>query len=222
MSALIDLTGQRFNCLTVIERAENTTKGIARWKCKCDCGNYTIVRGSNLKTGAVKSCGCLNHIAYTKTHGESQTKLYRHWRSMIYRCSNPKNRAYKWYGERGIKVCEEWQTYEGFKKWVLETRPKEDYSVERINVNGDYCPENCTWIPLSEQANNRTSCINFEHCGKTMNLMEWCKTLNLDYKRVHNRIFKLGWDFEKAISTPVNENKRNMKTRENYGRIHTE
>jgi TusA-related sulfurtransferase len=128
---------------------------------------------------------------------------------MIYRCHNPKNRAYKWYGARGIKVCEDWHNFENFKNWVLSTRPDELYSCERVDVNGDYCPENCTWIPLNEQANNRRTCIYITYNGKTQNLMQWCKELDLNYKLVHNRMYKCGYDFEKAIKTPKKTVKSN-------------
>ena len=200
----IEMTGKRFNLLTV-EGPAKSKNGKSYWNCLCLCGNKTVVSGSNLRNGAVKSCGCLQHEPRNRTHGESKTKLYRHWISMIYRCQNPKNQAYKWYGARGIKVCQKWQTFEGFKKWVEETRTNEEYTVERIDVNGDYCPENCTWIPLSSQANNRRSNVMIEYNGKRQNLTDWCKELNLNYKRVHNRIYKLGWDFSKAISMPVKD-----------------
>lgn len=210
MSKFIDITGKRFNKLTVVSlhKKEN---GKVTWKCICDCGNITYVRGGNLKSGAVKSCGCINHIPKNRTHGESQTPLYRHWRAMKYRCESPNSHAYKWYGAKGVKVCDEWQTYEGFKKWVEETRPHESYTVERIDVNGDYSPQNCTWIPLSKQPNNRTMNVQITYQGKTMNLSEWCTELHLDYKLIHNRIHKLGWTFEKAVNTPVDTTKRNKR-----------
>ena len=208
MSKFIDLTGEKYNHLLVIERVENTKSGRTQWKCLCDCGNETIVRGSNLKSGAVKSCGCLLHVANNITHGDSHTKLYNHWISMIYRCSHPNNNAYKWYGARGIKVCDEWLDYQKFKQWVMDTRPDESYTVDRIDVNGDYCPENCRWIPMGEQANNRTTNLLYEYNGKTQNLSQWCKELNLDYKLVHNRLKKSKWSFEKSISTPVTKPKQ--------------
>lgn len=206
----IDLTGKKFNLLTAegIAKIEN---GKVFWNCICDCGNKTIVYAGNLRTGAVKSCGCLRQKAYNKTHGDSKTPLYRHWHSMVYRCTNPKSHAYKWYGGRGIKVCDEWLSYEAFKEWALKTRPNDTYTVERIDVNGNYSPDNCKWIPMSEQANNRTSCLIFEKDGISKNLTEWCNDLGIDYKLVHNRLFKLGWKFEKAISEPVDATKRKRK-----------
>lgn len=207
MAKLIDLTGMKYNKLTVVKRAENSKNGQARWECVCDCGNTTIVVSNNLKNGAVKSCGCLKHLK-KNTHHESKTKLYRMWTSMIYRCHNPKNQGYKYYGARGIRVCDEWHDFLNFKKWVLETKNEPNLTLERIDVNKDYSPENCTWIPFSEQANNRRSCRYFEYNGEKHNLMEWCNKLNLNYKNVHNRIYKLNWSFEKAISTPIDIKKR--------------
>lgn len=215
MSKLIDITGNKYNMLTVLKRTESND-GIVYWECVCECGNKTIVRGSNLKSGAVKSCGCLLHQeAKNKIHGESNTKLYRKWKSMIYRCHNPKNQAYKFYGARGIKVCEEWHDFNTFKKWTEQTRKDENYTIERIDVNKDYCPDNCIWIPMSEQANNRRTNVMIEHNGERHNLMQWCNLLNLDYKNVHNRIYKLGWSFEKAISTDIDVSKRNKGRKEN-------
>lgn len=219
MSNFIDLTGKKFNRLTVIERMDNSPKGIVVWKCQCECGNYTFVRGSNLKSGAVKSCGCLGKDRKKYTHCESKTKLYRQWKSMMYRCYKPNHRAYHLYGGRGIRVCEEWKTYEGFKEWVLQTKPKDgdNLTVDRINVDGDYSPQNCRWVDMKTQANNRRSCRYYEYNGEVKDLMEWCDELSLDYKRVHNRIYKLKWSFERAITTPVNDIKRNKEAREKYG-----
>lgn len=204
--ANLDLTGKRHERLVVLRKADH---GRSWWVCKCDCGQITFVRSSNLTSGAVKSCGCLKHKPHNKTHGESQSKLYRCWTSMIYRCENPKNHAYRWYGERGIKVCKEWQTYENFKEWVEKTRPNENCTIDRIDTDGDYCPENCRWVDAKDQANNRRTNIVIEYGGKIMNLMQWSEYLGIDYKLIHNRMFKLGWDFEKAISTPVDTKKRN-------------
>lgn len=214
MSKLIDITGYKYNMLTVLRRVDNDKNGQSRWECKCDCGNITVAKGANLKNGAVKSCGCLLHKApKNKKHGESNTPLYQMWISMIYRCHNEKNQAYKFYGARGIRVCEEWHDYEAFKRWVEETKPEGKYTIERIDANGDYCPDNCTWITMSEQANNRRSNILIRYNGEEHNLMKWCEILNRDYKNVHNRMYKLGWSFEKAISTDIDISKRNKVER---------
>lgn len=215
MSKFIDLTGQKFNKLLVLERMPNTSNGQTVWKCQCDCGTITIVRGSNLKSGVVKSCGCL-HIGHPTASNESKTPLYRCWCSIMARCNNPNHKAYKDYGGRGIKVCDEWHDYLTFKQWVLDTKKEEGLTIDRIDVDGDYCPQNCRWATMKEQSRNRRSNILIEYNGKKQILTDWCNELGLDYKFIHNRLFKLHWTFEKAISTPVNENKRNMEARKKW------
>lgn len=213
MSKLIDLTGNRYNHLLVIERAENAKGGIAVWKCVCDCGNISYVRGQNLKSNAVQSCGCLKHEpAHNRTHGLSKNPLYKRWYQIKMRCYNPSCKSYLNYGARGIKMCDDWKnSVEAFAKWAIENGYKDDLTIERINNDGDYCPENCKWITKSEQPNNRRSCYSITYNGKTQNLAEWCKELGLNYKFIHNRIHKCGWTFKDAISVPVHVEKQNRK-----------
>ena len=214
MAKFIDITGNRYGSLTVLEKYDTTPSGVARWLCKCDCGNTAIVRGGNLKSGAVKSCGCLRHKAVNKTHGASKTRLYTIWYKMRNRCNNPKDLVYNRYGGRGITVCEEWNnSFESFREWAVSQGYKEELTIERVDNNKGYSPENCVWATAKTQANNRRSCVTFSHNGKTQNLMQWCKELDLDYKLVHNRIHKLGWNFERAITTPCNVDKRNRRNK---------
>lgn len=209
MAKLIDLTEQTFNNLTVIARAENGNRGNARWLCRCVCGNKVIVSANNLKSGAVKSCGCLRK-PYA-THRASNTPLYRMWISMIYRCENPKYFAYKYYGKRGITVCEEWHDFLVFKSWVDNTKPIGKYSLDRIDNNKSYCPSNCKWSSAKEQANNRRSNVLIEYQGDSHTLRQWSEIIGFDYKTVHNRIHKLKWSFEKAISEPIDIKKSSWK-----------
>ncbi len=213
MSRLIDITGNRYNNLVVIKKAYSTEKGIPVWECLCDCGKTTLVRGSNLKSGAVKSCGCLvRQKGRNSTHGMSHTRLYHVWVGMRNRCYNKSFRSFKDYGLRGIKVCDEWKnSFESFMKWANENGYNDGLTIERINIDDDYCPSNCTWIPANQQQGNRRICYSIQYNGQTKNLADWCNELGLEYKRTHNRIFKLGWSFEKAISEPVNVKKRNKK-----------
>lgn len=213
MSKFIDITGKRFSNLVVIKRIENASGGVAMWECLCDCGKTTKVRGSNLKSGAVKSCGCRRINAKpTLRHNMSNSRLYREWASIKIRCNNPSHLSYKNYGGRGIKMCEEWcLSFESFMRWALDNGYSDDLTIERKDVNGDYCPDNCTWIPADEQQGNRRSCYTITYNGKTQNLVKWCNELNLSYKLIHNRMHKLGWTFEKAISEPVHAEKRNNK-----------
>ena len=208
MSKFIDLTGNRYNHLVVISREENAKGGVSRWKCLCDCGNYTIVRAGNLKNGSVKTCGCGRHATpHNKTHGKSKTKEYRKWVSMKRRCEDKSDPHYSNYGNRGIKVCEEWSnSFESFYAWVMMTRKSSDLTLERIDVNGDYCPENCTWVDKKAQANNRTSNRIYTHNGETKNLTQWCEDLGLKYGTIHSRIYRNGWSFEDAITIPTQIN----------------
>lgn len=203
MSKFIDITGKKFNKLTVVERLDNAAGGIAVWKCICDCGNITVVRGSNLKNGAVKSCGCLSKIATTTTHGMSKSRLYSVWNAMKSRCRNPNAVDYNRYGGRGISVCDDWYySFLHFYQWAIENGYSDDMSIERIDNDGDYCPENCRWATRKEQCRNRSSNARFEYNGESRILTEWCEIFGIEYKLAHNRIYKLGWDFEKAVKTP--------------------
>lgn len=217
MTKPIDLTGQKFSKLTVIERAENSKSGKTRWLCECDCGGKTVVSSGNLKSGAVKSCGCLKKIPHNKKHNESHTPLYHKWISMIYRCEKPNHVAYKNYGQRGITVCDEWHDFSAFKKWVEKTKISDDYSVDRIDNNKGYSPENCRWVSRKEQANNRRNNVKIEYQGEIHNLTEWSELLRFDYKTVHNRMHKLGWSFEKAIMTPIDVKKSSKVERNDNG-----
>lgn len=217
MGKFNDLTGKRFGNLTVIKREKNEN-GYVRWKCRCDCGKETVVRAGNLTSGAVKSCGCLKHVGYHTTHSMSKTRLYKTWCNMRRRCYDKNIRSYKNYGKRGICVCDEWRdSFEPFQKWANETGYTDEMTIERMDLNGNYCPENCKWIPMPEQANNRRINRNITYNGETHNLSEWCKILNLRYPLIHNRIKKLGMTFEDAIKMPLMAKKRNKEARKKYG-----
>lgn len=210
MSNFEDLTGKTYNMLTVIKRLPNDSSGATVWECQCECGRITKVRSNNLKNGNVKSCGCLKHRSTSTTHNKSNTKLYGIWNAMRQRCYNPNYHAYKNYGGRGITICDDWvNSFNNFYNWAINNGYQEGLSIERINVDDNYYPNNCTWITLAQQAQNRRSCHMFCYNNKKQNLSQWCNELGLDYKLVHNRIFKLNWSFERAISEPVHTEKRN-------------
>ena len=140
--------------------------------------------------------------AVVKTHGESHTRLHNIWCGMNNRC-NPNHINTRGYAERGIKICDEWKSYEAFAEWARNSGYNDDLSIERIDVNGDYCPENCTWIAFSKQARNRRTTHWVTYNGVKMSLAEACEKAGLPYKQVFWRMARAGWSFEKAISTPM-------------------
>lgn len=157
----LHLEGERYGKLVVVEEAEpiysKTGKMIRRWKCKCDCENITIVRHGDLRNGSTVSCGCYNYEkeSAVKTHGYSRTKLGNVFEGMKQRCNNPKNKNYEKYGGRGIKICTEWlNDPKKFFDWAIKNGYKEGLSIDRIDVNGNYEPDNCRW------ADNETQCLN--------------------------------------------------------------
>lgn len=165
MPVQLELLGERFGRLTVIEGPGFNNHGKTVWRCLCDCGNLTITVGSRLNNGATRSCGCLQREAVQKTgkknvrHGFSTAGVIRPtyylWQAMLQRCVNPNHVAYGRYGGRGIAVCKRWYKFENFLA-DMGQRPANDLTLERINNNKNYCKSNCKWATMKEQANNRS------------------------------------------------------------------
>ena len=219
---VVDITGQRFGRLIVIERRGSMyDKPVSAWLCKCDCGNEKIVSLIHLRNGATKSCGCLNkEIAAergrksrigerARKHGDFGTKLYGIWAAMKRRCNNPKTRYYADYGGRGIKVREPWSSdYSSFKLWAISAGYEEGLSIERIDVDGDYCPENCKWISKNEQNANKRVSIRLEFQGNTYSIKELSQLTGLKERTIQARYYK-GLSIDEIINPILKKNQYN-------------
>lgn len=208
---LLDLVGMRFGCLVVIRRAVNRKNKQARWYCQCDCGNFSIVYGYLLRSGKTKSCGCLKrevaHVIYTeigkrkRKHGKEPRKLYNTWRNMKQRCFNPLDSYFTSYGGRGITVCDEWKSdFATFRDWAFANGYDENLTIDRIDNNGDYTPENCRWVSQEIQANNRRSNRLITYNDETHTITEWSRILQIPSYLLFQRLKHSS--FEEAISKP--------------------
>lgn len=208
MSA-VDLTGRVFNRLTVIRRS-GTKRRYAVWECQCSCGAVTHVRSDQLFSGRSQSCGCYNYDK-GKIHGMSRSRvsgkahpMYNSWQSMKARCSRSDNPRYKDYGCRGIEVCDRWLLFENFRR-DMEPTWFSGASIERVDNNKGYCPENCRWATDREQSGNKRSNILVEYKGRVQCLKYWCEELGLNYGTVYSRI-KRGWIPERAFTVSAQKN----------------
>jgi len=153
MLQLIDLIGQRFGKWLVLKRANSSRAGQARWLCRCDCGREQIVQGGNLRNGTSGGCRSCHISGKNTKHGQKGTRLYQTWQDIIRRCENPAREDFKYYGGRGIAVCSEWRKdFMVFRRWVLSHGYKESLTIDRINNDENYEPENCQFITQSENS----------------------------------------------------------------------
>lgn len=207
-----NLVGMKFGRLTVMDReSPKSKKAKGLWVCKCECGNVIKVNTSDLKSGNTTSCGCKRKetLRQLRTkHGESNTRLYNVWSDMKKRCYNTKNVDYKNYGGRGITVCDEWMDFQNFYEWAIangydETAPRGQCTIDRIDVDGCYEPENCRWVDRYIQMNNKRNNRILTYNGESHTLAEWCEIVNIPYSCLKSRLNKLHWSVEKTLTTPT-------------------
>ena len=199
--------GQKYGRLTVIsfDGIYSTNRKYVyykKWLCRCECGNICSVLDSCLKNGHTRSCGCYSRdltIARSTTHGKNKTRTHRIWNAMKERCSKESQYGYKNYGGRGIKICSRWlNSFENFFTDMGEC--PDGYSLERIDVNGDYCPENCKWIPMRDQSLNTRRTKYIPYKGEMKSVSYVAREIGMPYHTLYGRIFNYGFSVEEAIA----------------------
>ena len=187
---------------------------IKMWNCRCKCGTEREVRDSDLRRYGSISCGCFN-IEISSTHHATGTRLYEIWHGMKQRCNNPATKDAHNYHNRGIRVCEDWENdFEIFRDWALMNGYSDNLTLDRINVNGNYCPSNCRWATLSQQARNTRVNHLLDFNGRQQTIADWADEIGIDYYTLAKRIEK-GWTVKRALTEPVyhknNKEKGEMK-----------
>ena len=187
-----DLTGQRFGRLVVLSMTDERIKRRVVWECRCDCGNICRVMSGRLLSGRKASCGCYMREAAGKSrikHHMSGQPLHVVWQGMIQRCTNKHHKNFDNYGGRGIRVCDEWRnSFKAFYEWAMANGYENKLTVDRIDVDGDYCPENCRLITMKEQANNRRNNRLLTYEGETHTLAEWSTITGISYSAIYQRV----------------------------------
>jgi hypothetical protein len=204
------IPGNVFGRLTVLDLIQNrkTTYGHRIWRCQCACGAFREVSTNNLRSGNVKSCGCI--AKETTVHRSTVHGLYgisrclgHIYKAIVDRCINPKNKNYYNYGQRGIGICKEWIDHPGlFGKWALNNGWRKGLEIDRIDNGGDYCPENCRVVTRKQNARNKRTNRLITINSKTKPLVDWCEEYNMPYNTVWKRL-RLGWGIERALVTPI-------------------
>lgn len=213
MSRFVDLSGQKFGRWTVISYV-----GHRKWNCRCTCGTERVVQGTHLKSGASKSCGCYNHdslIERNTTHGQNKTPLHYLWLGINNRCSNPNFKQFKDYGGRGIQVCDEWKKdFVAFRDWCLSNGYKKGLSIDRIDNDKGYSPDNCRFVDRITQNNNKRSNHKISVDGESKTLAQWAREFGIKESVIRNRL-KRGWSEEDAVKIPLRAYSRTHSYAEN-------
>lgn len=207
----LNLEGQRFGQLVALEHIASTKHGHAKWKCACDCGNITYVPTNKLTSGRTQSCG---HTKFGKRNGafpaRDNPRLYTVWLDIKGRCYNSNKDNFKYYGGKGITVCDEWiASFNTFCEWALANGYKEsakpgECTIDRIDPNGNYTPDNCRFVSQIVQANNTTANRYISYNGETKTLSEWARHYGIKWCTLKYRLDQ-GWGMDKAVNTPIRQ-----------------
>jgi len=196
-----DLNGQTFTRLTVVGPINKTKQCKIQWLCICECGSETIVSSDRLVGEISRSCGCLK-LQIQTTHMMTGTPEYRSWDSMLQRTGNPNSKAFKNYGARKISCCKRWKKFEQFFS-DMGPKPSMKHSIDRIDNNGDYCPENCRWATPKEQQRNKNNNRKLTFMGKTKCAVEWSEITGIRHSTIFSRLLR-GWSVKRTLTEPVN------------------
>lgn len=212
-----DISGKTIGLLTVIERAGNDETGKnSLWLCKCECGNTKVISRSSLKrserNGFIASCGCRKHASRNYTHSMSKTRIYHEWCAMRKRCNKANEKDYRSYEGRGITVCVEWQNdFMCFRDWAFANGYSDNLTIDRIDNDKGYSPDNCRWITIEEQQSNKANTIHVFYQGKDWCLRTLCESIGFPYKTAHcrySRLKKRGAEITaEELFKPINKNK---------------
>ena len=201
----MDISGNKYGRWTVLRLARTEANRKSFYDCRCECGTERPVRKDQLTRGISYSCGCYKREVSAEqikrlsiTHGLSKTRTYQIWKGMRKRCINPAEQSWAKYGGRGISVCKRWDKFENFLADMGEAPKK--FSIDRIDVNGDYKLSNCRWADAKQQANNTRTNLLVRYAGKEMTLKQWAEELGIPYHRLYQRILRLSWPIERAFS----------------------
>ena len=197
--------GEQYGMLKIMTICGNDSSGRITGICRCACGNEKQLPLCNVVSGRIKSCGCLKHgHPHNFKTGESKTRLYRIWEGICARCTKPSQKSYRDYGARGISICDSWEKYDAFKKWAISSGYKNPLTIERVNVNDGYGPDNCIWISKGEQQLNKRNNHMINHNGVTKCLKLWANDIGLSSGALHGRL-KRGWDINRALTEKPNK-----------------
>lgn len=200
----LDIAGVKFGMLSAVRPHHKDEAGRWLWEFDCECGN-SVVRAAysvKRKTSPTTSCGCVHHL---KTHGLSSEcrNLNWVWSAMRQRCMNPANKDYPNYGGRGIVICDEWGDFAEFHKWAVGTGYRKGVTIERVDVNGNYEPSNCTWIANERQALNTRKIRLFEYQGSQLTIRQLADIAGVSPRTMKSRLTSYGWSVERAVSEPA-------------------